>query len=182
MSKNPANYLLSQLIILLFSNTTLSHAEKYLTIEERNRLAREDAMKMAEEMRKIALESQDGEIAPTPEIDFSQYNIFWDFKNVFFGVSDPDGWDWLSYEQSSSWKEKERVWSRESIKKRKYDWVVLPVEDFTVRNDLISRMLSAEYIAADLRRKTGLTTMPIEPLLTYLGNSQLLFYSVSTKF
>lgn len=136
--------------------------DPYVTVDEMNRRAQEEMMKMAEEMKAM----NQGTYKPRQmeNIDYSTYGYVVDFKNVFGGWGNAGGGN--AYDDFDSiWQNKERQRHREYLADKRFDYIVLPVEDFSKRHDPTSKLLSAKYIADSLSRVSGELVMDPELFL-----------------
>lgn len=143
-------------------------AKEYRTVEDLNQQAMEDVMRIRDEMNAMFN-------APPPKIDYEKYDVYTDFKNVFSGYDNSEQWNWMIYENRSPWVQEKKEWHKKVFDKKKYDFIVLPVEDFSVGNDIVSRKLAADLIGAKIAHVTGQTVMPAELVLGYYGERAFVF-------
>lgn len=149
--------------------TAFSQEEKYLTVEERNKMAMDETRKLAEEMAKMTQQVQEGTFEP-PKNDYSQYHYVFDFKNVF-GNLNPDLLDQYYKDHGGAWQRIEKEHHRKALGEVEYDYIVLPVQDFSKSNDEISRLLAAQTIARQLVDKTGVRVLEPEFVLRITGDT-----------
>ncbi len=171
MSKITLLLCLSLMLNILTVNI-LQAEEKYLSVEEKNRRAKEDMMRVILEMRAI----QEGTYKP-PVVDYTQYTNIIDFRNIFAGWQNNDPAQ-ISRDSGEMWQQHERRRHQELIKKMDFTYVVLPVEDFSNRHDPISRLLAAKYIAQQLTLVSGKKTLEPELFLKGYGEKRDIFEAV----
>ncbi len=166
--------LLYATLSILFCFSSYAVAEKYKTVEELNQQAMEDVRKLREDMKNWQEKLNNPNI-PLPKIDLEKYDVYVDFKNVFLGVNAGKQWTGLTYENKSSWAQEKKEWHKQIIEKKTYDFIVMPVEDSSASNDLISRKLAADFIGAQIAQVTGKTVMPTQLVLGTLGDRAIVY-------
>lgn len=162
-------FLFSFSAILFFSLPVhVTQARKYMTREQLNQQAIEDAKNIHDR-----LQSGQEEQAPPP--DYQKYSRYFDFKNVFFEVATPEQLEYLSYTDDSAWAISKRDRHQKRMNQAAFDYLVMPVQDVSTGNDLTSRKLPADLIGARITLQTGKTVMPTDILLEYLGRRALTY-------
>jgi len=67
------------------------------------------------------------------------------------------------------------------IKDRKYDLIVLPVQEVDTLYDRVARMMPARLIANEIKKRTGKKVMSPELALRILGRNQIIFDTVAVS-
>ncbi len=74
-----------------------------------------------------------------------------------------------------NWENAEITRNKSIIGERKYDIIVLPVQEINPTNDRVGRLLSARLVAHEIEQQTGKEVMSPELALRLLGSNQILF-------
>ena len=144
-------------IILLFSILLpfqpVCANEEYLTVEERNRRAQEDMMRLMEAMKAENDAKKNGTFV-YEEMDYSIYTNIWDFKNIFGNLPSDPGPEYFK-SRGRIWQQREQSRHFEYARQVDFDFVVVPIQDFSDKYDLTSRLYPAELIAKKIAEVTG---------------------------
>lgn len=147
------------LLFLLYSSSHIAAAqENYITVEERNRRAQQDVMRLMKEMQEVAAAKKDGTYVPK-ETDYSQYTNIIDFKNVFGNLAaDPEPASFI--EQGRIWQQNNQQRHFDYLKNIEFDIIVVPIQDFSKKYDLTSLLFPAELLAEKITSITGKKVLP----------------------
>ena len=122
---------------------------------------------MLQDFQQMQVMSQDGYIPP--EINYSEYDIVHDFKNVFGNIN-PDSLSYLYRELESTIQLEEINKHRKLIQQSTFDYVILPIQELgQPGQDVVSRLLSAELLAEKLADCTGRNVLSPEMVLRAFG-------------
>ncbi len=146
-------------------------AGSVLTIEYKKYYTVEGKQKMAMEASSIAFNQEQVKFKP---IVLSIDQNIHEFRKAFCGYS-KEMLEKYYKNNDGIWQKNERLQSKRVIEQKKYDYIVLPVQDFSLKNDTIGKLLGAEYLARKINLATEASVMPPE-LFTRLFGERMYVY------
>lgn len=93
---------------------------------------------------------------------------------LFIGIDET----WATYPtlpKESNWYQKEKERYRDLSKGKKYDLIVLPVQESRPGADRVSRLTIAKFVADEIRRRSDISVMPVELAQRLLGERSYKF-------
>lgn len=93
-----------------------------------------------------------------------------DFRKRFFVSHKTKKWETLPKEQTASvWYQKEKRLYNDISEGKTFDTLVLPIQEQRTSVDLVTRIMSARFIADEIRSRTSQNVMPVELAQRLLG-------------